>query len=403
MEKNAGQESVRRVGRSQNMAPEHLECSKGVQSPAGEQHRRADLALVLTMGLLLFGMALWCWLRPAQTYSESERRVLATRPALGWEEIWSGEYMEDFESAAADQFPARDAFRGIKAAAELGLFSKLDNNGLYVSQGYVSKLEYPLQEKMLNHAANRFQYIYEEYMADTEAKLYFSIVPDKNFFLAEKSGRLSLDYEALIASMREKTPYMQYVDILPSLSLEDYYRTDTHWKQENLQDTAQLLAEAMNVRLTASYEAKALETPFNGVYTGQLALPLAPDTLTYLTNDMLENCTVTSYDTGKPVPKQVYDLEATAGRDPYEMYLSGSDALLVIENPAASTDRELIVFRDSYASSLIPLLVEAYSKITLVDIRYIQSNLLGTFIDFQNQDVLFLYSTLLLNNSLALR
>ena len=42
-------------------------------------------------------------------------------------------------------------------------------------------------------------------------------------------------------------------------------------------------------------------------------------------------------------------------------------------------------------------------KITVVDIRYIQSGFVGNFVDFDKGDVLFLYSTTLLNNSMAMR
>ena len=84
------------------------------------------------------------------------------------------------------------------------------------------------------------------------------------------------------------------------------------------------------------------------------------------------------------------------------MFLSGSDALLTIENPNAATEKELVVFRDSFGSSLAPLLATGYAKITLVDLRYLQSDLLGNFIDFENQDVLFLYSTLVLNNTVTM-
>ena len=62
-----------------------------------------------------------------------------------------------------------------------------------------------------------------------------------------------------------------------------------------------------------------------------------------------------------------------------------------------------MIFRDSFGSSLAPLLIESYDKITLVDIRYIQSGMLGNFIDFDSQDVLFIYSSGLLNNSLAMK
>ena len=159
----------------------------------------------------------------------------------------------------------------------------------------------------------------------------------------------------------------------------------------------------MGVGLTGEYTVRTLDTPFYGVYKGQSALPLEPDTLRYLTNDVLEGCIVTSYDTGAAKPAQLYDLEAARGRDPYEMFLCGANALLTIENPSAETDRQLYVFRDSFGSSIIPLLCEGYSKITVIDIRYVRSDMLGALVDFTGGDVLFLYSTAILNSSTALR
>ena len=111
--------------------------------------------------------------------------------------------------------------------------------------------------------------------------------------------------------------------------------------------------------------------------------------------------TVYDYETGSELP--VYDLQQLAGEDAYAVFLSGSKALLTITNPAAKTDRELVVFRDSFASSLTPLLAGAYAKITLVDIRYLQPERLGTWLTFDTQDVLFLYSAPVLNSSETIR
>ena len=58
-----------------------------------------------------------------------------------------------------------------------------------------------------------------------------------------------------------------------------------------------------------------------------------------------------------------------------------------------------MVFRDSFGSAMAPLLAADYGKITLIDIRYIQADLLEKYVDFAGADVLFLYSTLVLNNS----
>jgi len=359
--------------------------------------------VISIMAVLLFGLTLAFLLKSPDDFSESERRVLAQFPELSSETLLSGEFMEDFEAYTQDQFPMRDGFRGLKAVTALGILGKSDNNDIFVAEGHVSKLEYPLNEDMLNNTAKHFQNIYDRYLAATDTKLYFSIIPDKNYFLAETNGYLSIDYDELISTMREKTEYMEYIDITDKLTISDYYRTDTHWRQEALLPVAEALGNAMGAALDDRYTLNTLDNPFYGVYYGQSALPLSPDTIYYLTSDTLENCTVTSYDTGKPVEMPIYDMEAAFGRDPYEMFLCGADALVVIENPKANADKELVVFRDSYAASLVPLMVEGYGKITLVDTRYIQSGLIGNFIEFDDQDVLFIYGTQLLNNSIMLK
>ncbi|MGL6216636.1 MAG: DHHW family protein, partial [Lacrimispora sphenoides] len=70
-----------------------------------------------------------------------------------------------------------------------------------------------------------------------------------------------------------------------------------------------------------------------------------------------------------------------------------------ITNPNVKNGKELVIFRDSFGSSLAPLLLDGYSKVTMVDIRYIASDLVGDYITFDDQDVLFVYSTSVLNSS----
>ena len=76
---------------------------------------------------------------------------------------------------------------------------------------------------------------------------------------------------------------------------------------------------------------------------------------------------------------------------------------LVIESPQAETDRQLVIFGDSFASSLAPLLCESYSRITIFDLRFIHSSLVEDYIEFSDQDVLFLYSDWIASNSALLR
>ena len=304
--------------------------------------------------------------------------------------------MTEFESYTLDQFPFRDSFRTLKATSDFYLFRQSTNHDVYIVDGYVSKLEYPMREEGIDRAAGRFKYVYDKYMKDTDAKVYFSVIPDKNFFLAEENGYLFMDYNTFFKKVKEKTDFMEYIDITGILTLQDYYKTDTHWRQERIKHVAERIGKQMGTELNLEYEEKTLEHPFYGVYHGQLALPLPAEEMNYLTNKMLEECVVYDYQNGKSIG--IYDMEKAYGKDPYEMFLSGALPLLTIENPDADTKKELILFRDSFGSSIAPLFAEGYAKITLVDIRYIHPDLLERYIEFDDQDVLFLYSTLVLNH-----
>ena len=170
---------------------------------------------------------------------------------------------------------------------------------------------------------------------------------------------------------------------------------------EEFKRIAEKIGNEMGTDVKAEYEEKTLDVDFYGVYYGQSALPLEAEEIKYLENDTLKNCKVFDYQNNKEI--SVYDMGKAYGKDPYEMFLGGPLSLVTIENENAKTDKELIIFRDSFGSSIAPLLVEGYKKITLVDIRYIHPNLLGNYIEFNSQDVLFLYSTLVLNNSLSFK
>ena len=359
--------------------------------------------ITIIFALIIGIISIVCWTKPDAQFSESERRPLAEKPVLSTETLLNGEFMKGFESYAVDQFPVRDSFRKVKALFATNVFGKKDNNGLFVADGHISKIEYPVNPEMITHAEERFNFIYETYLKDKNVNIYLSVVPDKNFFLAEKNGYLAIDYDKFISDFTDRMDYMEYIDIIPLLSLSDYYKTDSHWKQEEITDIAEFIADKMGADAKAEYTVNTLDIPFKGVYLGQSALPFEADTIKYLTSPVLDSCKVNYFDSGKAQAGDMYNMEKANGKDPYEMFLSGTSALIEIENPAAKTDKELVLFRDSFGSSIAPLLAAGYSKVTVVDIRYIDSRFIGNFIKFDNQDVLFLYSTTLLNNSMAMR
>ncbi len=355
---------------------------------------------MLPVVLVWLGLTVFAWLRPADAVSTQERRELAQFPALTAESLQSGKFMTDFESYSLDQFPLRSSFRRLKAGFHYGILRQKDNNGIYLTQGHAGKLEFPLNEGAIDRALGIFQSITQKHLEDS--RVFLAVVPDKGYYLAENNGYPAMDYERLLQKMSGMTG-TNYVNLTDCLTAEDYYRTDTHWRQERLFGVAQRLAAALDIPAPQpeAYTAQKVTEPFYGVYYGQAALPMEPDTLYLLRSQMLDACRVYNHETGKY--GGVYDTAKLSGEDLYEAYLSGPVSLLTVENPMADTDRELILFRDSFGSSLAPLLVQGYKTVTLVDIRYLSSAMLGRFLDFHGQDVLFLYSTLVLNNAQSLQ
>lgn len=279
--------------------------------------------------------------------------------------------------------------------------TETEKTAVYVYRGYGAATDAPWDGKSLDFAAHRFRHLLEKYFPEGH-RVYLAVVPDKAEFTVPPEGYVPAGAQETSAYLTERLD-AEAVDIAPLLTLEDYYRTDPHWRQELLRPVAETLLRAMGAAAaeTAEETLCALEGEFHGSYWGKTEEALQPDVLSYLTSPGLEGCTVYNYETDST--GGVYDY-AAAQDAPYDLFLSGSRSLLRIENPAADRERVLVVFRDSFGSSLIPLLAEGYGTVYAVDIRYIASDALQRVVSFpQGADVLFLYSTTVLHNSITLK
>ena len=61
-------------------------------------------------------------------------------------------------------------------------------------------------------------------------------------------------------------------------------------------------------------------------------------------------------------------------KDKYSSFLGQNSPLVTVENPDAKTDKSLLVIKDSYAHCLVPFLSKEYKKVTMIDLRYINTD-----------------------------
>jgi len=329
---------------------------------------------------------------PDKEISVSERRLLNKFPKF----TISSEFIKDVDKYMLDNFPFRDNFRNIKAVYNYNFLQKLDNNSVFIKDNYIFKSDFPLNEKSVQNFKVKINQL--KNLLSSNNRVFMLVIPDKNYYLSE-SDFLHINYDYIYETIKDIN--IKQIDVRNILKLNDYYETDTHWRQENLDKVVKDLDKVMNFDYKKINYKKNVYENFYGVFYGQSALKRKPEKLYYLTNDIL-NKVVVNYLENKNLNK-VYNIQKLNGLDAYDVYLDGASSFIEIYNENASSSKELIIFRDSFGSSLAPLLVNYYSKITLIDNRYIDSNNFLKLIDFKNQDVLFLYSTLLINNSFTLK
>lgn len=367
----------------------------------GKKIRNIICTVCFSAFIVALGAA--CFLREPVEILVSERRKAAQMPEASVESVIDKSFFDDFESYLTDQFFMRDGFRSINAAIRMKLLRQTDNNKVYLAEGHISEFQSVLNENSVKATADKLNSIYDKYIKGKNAKVYCSVVPDKNYYLAEKNGFPSLDYVRMLDIFTSEVKNMEYIDIFDCLTADDYYKTDSHWKQENLAAVVDRFGEKMGFKVKPFEEYKSEKiTDFEGVYAPRLAIGKMKDEIIALSSDVTDSAKVFNLETNKTT-QGVYDKSKLSGYDKYEYYLSGAAAFLTVENPLAEVKKELVVFRDSFGSSLVPLMLEGYSKITVIDIRYISPQILGEYVDFTDCDVLFIYNTLILNQSNILK
>ena len=326
--------------------------------------------------LCLVSMMVLMVISPKETVSRAERRRLAEKPKLTIKSLMDKSFMDDTENYLLDHFPFRDGLRRIKAYFAYDVLQQKENNDIYVADGHAAKLEYPLNEASIKRLAAKMKGLRQQYFPDQT--VWYAIVPDKNYFLAEQNGFPSLDYEHMSSLLSQELgadsasdTAFRYMDITSDLTIDDYYHTDTHWRQERILAVARRVADTLGMGGSLSFAADSqgalsenIIKDFYGVYYGQAALPMEPDNIVYLTSAVtdearvwsLEENTQSGKNAGKVVLpdeegavwKAVYQtekLEDGKSLDKYDMFVGGASSLQIIRSPKAATEKRIILFR----------------------------------------------------------
>ena len=279
--------------------------------------------------------------------------------------------------------------------------NEAQSNNFYVADGAIYEKTGAVNENAIFANTEKINKTYQQYLQNMN--VYFTIIPDKTYYLEDK---LDTDFKDVVENVESNlNSNIQYFDISSVLELEDYYKTDMHWKQENLDNVVDVIEKEMKIQNEnyeePNYEEKILGDFYGTYYKEQKENNIEPDELKYLTNEEIEKSTLYNAETESNEP--VYNIsKAKETGNLYDAFLSGASAIEIIKNEQSETGKKLILFRDSFGSSIAPLLINEYEEIVLIDLRYVNYTILSNYVnfsDYENQDVLFLYSSRVINKS----
>ena len=355
--------------------------------------------LSISFIIIIFSLSIISIILPDKDISETERRYLMHFPTLNIKTIFNGDFFEEFNTYTVEQFPFREIFIKIKGLATNKLFLKKEENGVFIKDGNFFEIDSSIDDKSIDYFLELVTKIKNNFSSEN---IYYSIIPDKNYYTKEEIPKIN--YNELVKTINKNLQDITYINIFNELSLDSYYKTDIHWKQEKIGEVVKTIALHMNNEPIDIKYNKLTYDNFYGALYGKIPNNEKPDTITYLIDENTINTKVFDYE--KNQYYKVYEEQNLKNIDSYDIFLGGAKALLIMENKNSKTNKELVIFRDSFGSSLAPLLLPYYKKITLVDLRYINSDYIinNNLIDFNNnQDILFIYGIPIINNSFTLK
>ena len=349
--------------------------------------------VILFGGIMIFGLASTL-LIPDKEFSEIENRTLAQKPAFTLQNFFSGNLDDETEKYLSDQFILRDSCVTLKSSTE-ALIGKKEFNGSYLTDDMLlERMDEPTEQfntniTAVNNASNALGIPLSLALVPTATDVYKDTLPNgaptanQQKLLSTISQNLNSDVNMINMSAIMHEHKDEYI----------YYRTDHHWTSLGAYYGFSALCQAMGIdvpELDSYADRHIVSDSFYGTTWSESGFSwVKPDEMETFVNAP-EGLKITSYPQGEPLDGKLYDESKLAVKDKYSMFMGGNCPLheIVTGNDGPS----LLIIRDSYTDSLIPFLLENFSEIHVIDVRYYRMSIADYIAEHDFDNVLVAYS-----------
>lgn len=337
---------------------------------------------------------------PIRKFSEKENRVLSSRPELSVSQVLSGRYEEKYETYVNDQFIFRDFWITLKANADRFL-GKVEANGVLIGKKHHLIEMFTTPSKETVQTTTDAMTAFAQKHSDIEQ--YALVAPNAVSILSNylPANAPVADQNAYLDSLKKTLTDggLKFVDIRDTLKKhtdEDlYYYTDHHWTTTAAYYAFGDLGNELGID-TEKYKYKKVPVSFS--FQGTLSAKSGflsgkkEELDVYLPEDESQvPKSVVNYVDEQKKSASFYETDNLKARDKYAIFFDGNHSEIKIST-AVDNSETLLIFKDSYANSLIPFLAPYYHTIIMIDPRYYYGNIEQLIESESVNKILYLYN-----------
>ncbi|WP_455715070.1 DHHW family protein [Anaerosporobacter sp.] len=369
--------------------------------------KRLNILTCVIFCIFIFGFTIASLVTKPKEYSERERRYLEQMPKLSKETFLNGEFTSKYETYITDQFVGRDQWIRIKTIVERMAGKQDINNVYFAKDGYliekVEEQDLDLEQWEKNKKwLSDFLVKYEEKLGKEHVRALF--VPTAGYVLEEKlppyapfinQGIINQEIRELVGKkVSDEIASQLIVDVNQNLKDKSYeyiyYKTDHHWTSLGAYYAYEVWAKSLGLtpKPLEEYKQVVATSDFYGTIYNKVNTNVSPDQITLF--DDGQDYTV-SINMGEKELNSMFDYEQLESVDKYSIFLGGNNAMTQVTS-SNKNGKKLLVVKDSYAHTMVPILAHHFEEVVLVDLRYLNMGLEEIVDQFGITDVLLLYN-----------
>ncbi|MEG2246811.1 MAG: DHHW family protein [Peptostreptococcaceae bacterium] len=329
-------------------------------------------------------------------FSENENRILQQKPRFTLDRLFEGRFTKKYEKYTVDQIVGRDGFIKIKTKVDSFLGKNSENGVFKGKDGYLIEDFTKPNEQYLNDnikAINNFASKHKD------IKEYMLIAPNSVSILEDKLPNCAPVYDQdkylheLDKSIDSNINFVNVSDALTKHKDEYiYYKTDHHWTTTGAYYAFLDFAKKTNLKVEPeSYDKLRVTNDFYGTLYSKSGYKVDPDEVDIYTPKDKNDQIIVEYKEEKKKSPTIYNSEALNKKDKYEVFLGGNHPLVDIKTTSTS-DKTLLIIKDSYANSFVQFLTPYYKEIIMIDPRYYYEDIEKLIKEKNMTDMLYLYN-----------